>query len=82
MKNIDLASLPDMVLDNNEPVFNEPWEAQAFAMVVNLHQNGAFTWTEWAHQKSPVARSCRKNTTWTANRDSARLVFQRQSISI
>ena len=29
-------------------VFNEPWEAQAFAMVVKLHESGAFTWTEWA----------------------------------
>lgn len=31
-----------------EPVFNEPWEAQAFAMVVKLHERGAFTWSEWA----------------------------------
>lgn len=49
MTNIDLKSLPDMVLSaDDEPVFNEPWEAQAFAMAVNLHQKGAFTWTEWA----------------------------------
>ncbi len=48
MTSLDLTCLPDMVLDNNEPVFKEPWEAQAFAMVVNLHQKGAFTWTEWA----------------------------------
>jgi len=48
MTNIDLTSLPDMVMADNEPVFNEPWEAQAFAMVVNLHQKGAFTWAEWA----------------------------------
>ncbi len=32
----------------DEPVFEEPWQAQAFAMVVALHQNGAFTWDEWA----------------------------------
>jgi nitrile hydratase accessory protein len=31
-----------------EPVFNEPWEAQAFALVVKLHEQGAFTWNEWA----------------------------------
>src|SRR6187399_1144919 len=31
-----------------EPVFAEPWEAQAFAMTVSLHQKGLFTWTEWA----------------------------------
>lgn len=48
MKDINLSHLPDMVLVDNEPVFNEPWEAQAFAMVIDLHQKGAFTWTEWA----------------------------------
>jgi len=48
MTDIDLKNLPDMVLVDDEPVFNEPWEAQAFAMVINLHQNGAFTWAEWA----------------------------------
>ena len=31
-----------------EPVFNAPWEAQAFAMAVALHERGAFTWNEWA----------------------------------
>ena len=31
-----------------EPVFAEPWQAQAFAMVVQLHQSGLFTWPEWA----------------------------------
>ena len=35
-------------LDLDDPVFNEPWEAQAFAMVVKLHERGAFTWNEWA----------------------------------
>ncbi len=48
MKDVDLTHLPNMVLVDNEPVFNEPWEAQAFAMVIDLHQKGAFTWTEWA----------------------------------
>lgn len=31
-----------------DPVFNEPWEAQAFAMAVSLNARGVFTWTEWA----------------------------------
>ena len=31
-----------------EPVFAEPWQAQAFAMAVSLHQRGLFTWPEWA----------------------------------
>jgi nitrile hydratase accessory protein len=30
------------------PVFAEPWQAQAFALAVALHQRGVFTWSEWA----------------------------------
>lgn len=30
------------------PVFREPWEAQAFAMALALHDKGLFTWPEWA----------------------------------
>jgi len=33
--------------DGPSPVFREPWEAQAFALVVALHQAGHFTWPEW-----------------------------------
>lgn len=31
-----------------DPVFAEPWEAQAFALVVALHERGLFSWGEWA----------------------------------
>jgi nitrile hydratase accessory protein len=31
-----------------DPVFREPWEAQAFALTVSLHERGVFTWSEWA----------------------------------
>jgi len=31
-----------------EPVFAEPWEARAFAIVVSLHERGLYTWAEWA----------------------------------
>jgi nitrile hydratase accessory protein len=31
-----------------EPVFAEPWEAQAFALVVKLSEAGLFTWSEWS----------------------------------
>src|SRR5262245_26809589 len=34
--------------DESGPVFREPWEAQAFAMAVALHDRGVFTWSEWA----------------------------------
>lgn len=32
----------------NEPVFNEPWEAQAFSLAVGLSERGVFSWPEWA----------------------------------
>ena len=34
--------------DEQGPVFNEPWEAQAFALVIALHEQGLFSWQEWA----------------------------------
>ncbi len=40
--------LPGMPHEGEEPVFREPWEAQAFALAVSLHQRGLFTWNEWA----------------------------------
>lgn len=35
-----------------DPVFAEPWHAQAFAMTVHLHERGLFSWTEWAETLS------------------------------
>jgi nitrile hydratase accessory protein len=43
-----LAALPEIPRDAEGPVFREPWEAQAFAMAVALHERGIFSWTEWA----------------------------------
>ena len=41
----ELAGLPR---DADGPVFNAPWEAQAFAMTLMLHERALFTWPEWA----------------------------------
>jgi nitrile hydratase accessory protein len=40
--------LKDLPRDAEGPVFREPWEAQAFAMALTLHERGLFTWKEWA----------------------------------
>ncbi len=40
-----VASIPR---DAGGPVFREPWEAEAFALALSLHERGLFTWTEWA----------------------------------
>jgi nitrile hydratase accessory protein len=52
---IDLRACPGLPLgrdggagDAEAPVFAEPWQAQAFAMTLQLHQRGLFTWPEWA----------------------------------
>lgn len=42
------CDLPGLPRDDDGPVFTEPWQAQAFAMTLALHEQGAFTWTEWA----------------------------------
>ena len=48
----DLAALPRLPRDAEGPVFAEPWEAQAFALAVQLHEQGVFTWPEWAQALS------------------------------
>jgi nitrile hydratase accessory protein len=40
--------LPDLPSDQEGPVFQAPWEAHAFALVLNLHDKGLFSWPEWA----------------------------------
>ncbi len=44
----DLHALPRLPRDAEGPVFAEPWQAQAFALTLKLHEGGAFTWPEWA----------------------------------
>jgi nitrile hydratase accessory protein len=44
-----LKSPAEMLPSDHPPrPFNAPWEAQAFALVLALHERGAFTWPEWA----------------------------------
>jgi len=40
--------VPSIPRDADGPVFREPWEAQAFAMTLALHERGLFSWKEWA----------------------------------
>ncbi len=43
-----LAALPHLPRDDDGPIFREPWQAQAFAMALALHERGLYTWKEWA----------------------------------
>jgi nitrile hydratase accessory protein len=51
----DLPALPRD--EAGAPVFRAPWEAQAFALAVRLHEAGHFTWREWADR---LAREIRR----------------------
>jgi len=45
-----LAALPLLPRDEDGPVFAEPWQAQVFALVVQLCESGKLTWQEWAER--------------------------------
>jgi nitrile hydratase accessory protein len=45
--------------DDEGPVFEEAWQAEAFALTVRLHEAGCFTWSEWAATLAAVLREVR-----------------------
>ena len=47
-----LALVPPLPCDAEGPVFREPWEAQAFALAIDAHARGLFSWPEWAAELS------------------------------
>ena len=48
MNELDKVAQLQLPPETDESAFQEPWEAQAFAMAVSLHQQGLFSWDEWA----------------------------------
>jgi nitrile hydratase accessory protein len=42
-----VAAVPGIPRGPEGPVFREPWEAQAFAVTLALHERGLFSWSEW-----------------------------------
>lgn len=44
---LSINDLPALPRDAEGPVFNQPWEAKAFALAVRLSEAGRFTWPEW-----------------------------------
>ncbi len=43
-REFDAIGLPR---DAEGPVFDQPWQAHAFALVMRLHEAGNFTWEQW-----------------------------------
>ena len=50
MSNDDTPDLPLLPRDRDGPVFHEPWQAQAFGLVMMLYRRGVFAWPEWAER--------------------------------
>lgn len=44
----ELPDVPQLPTDGDGPTFEAPWEAEAFALGVSLHQRGVYTWREFA----------------------------------
>lgn len=42
------GEMPLPTAQSNGAVFAEPWQAHAFAMTLQLHEKGLFSWPEWA----------------------------------
>jgi nitrile hydratase accessory protein len=53
---VAIDDLPALPRDEGGPVFNEPWEAHAFALAVRLSEAGCFSWSEWAAALSQEIR--------------------------
>ncbi len=46
--------------DHEGPVFDEPWEARAFAIVVKLYESGHYTWPEWVEYLAAEVADAKK----------------------
>ena len=57
----DLDIVPSIPRDEEGAVFNAPWEAKVFAIIVSLHHQGHFTWPQWAETISDEIAKDRGN---------------------
>jgi nitrile hydratase accessory protein len=44
---MEYLKIPRLPLNQEGPVFDEPWQLTAFGIVVALHKKGLFEWKEW-----------------------------------
>ncbi len=56
-----IAAVPGIPRGPEGPVFREPWEAEAFAMAVALHERGLFAWSEWTAVLAEEIRRAQAN---------------------
>lgn len=51
------GELPHLPCDAEGPVFGAPWQAQAFAITLAMHERGHFTWAEWTQALSQAIKT-------------------------
>jgi nitrile hydratase accessory protein len=68
-------SLPLPEVRDDGTVFAEPWQAHAFAMAVQLHERGLFTWPEWAAALTAEIRAGQADGQIDAGDDDGRLYY-------
>jgi len=56
-----IAAVPGIPRGPEGPLFREPWEAEAFAMAVALHERGLFAWSEWTAVLAEEIRRAQAN---------------------
>jgi nitrile hydratase accessory protein len=56
LKPEELDQTPLLPRDNNGPVFQEPWQAQAFSIVLELANHGVMDWNDWCKLLSTEIR--------------------------
>lgn len=47
-----------------EAPFEEPWQAQLFALTVAMNEAGHFTWSEWAATFGPMVQEAPATAYW------------------
>ncbi|MGH7223900.1 MAG: nitrile hydratase accessory protein, partial [Gemmataceae bacterium] len=57
---VSIQDLPALPRREDGPVFEEPWQAHAFALAVRLSESGCFSWSEWTAKLSQEIRSAQE----------------------
>lgn len=74
-------TLPGLKLEDGEPVFSEPWEASAFALVVELYNQGVFSWDEWAETLGQTIKANDPDTAYYQNwLDALQAILENKSV--
>ncbi len=68
--NASATPLPGQPHDAEGPVFGAPWEAQAFALALALHEGGVFAWPEFATALTAAIRAATRAAQDGGNSDS------------